>query len=91
MGQTPGGWNHQKMLQALHDTSPAATASGGASSKTLADAILKPISWTSCTVSIVNAQVPTKRPSAPLDTRNLTLETLATPTLHDPRITTRKP
>jgi hypothetical protein len=58
MGQPAGGWNHQKMLQTLHDSSPAAAAGAGASSKTLADAILKPISWTSSTVSLVNDQVP---------------------------------
>ena len=49
----PGGWNTIKMLQAFHDGAGRGTClSGVGVSASLQEAVSKPISWTSSTVSI---------------------------------------
>ena len=55
LGAAPGGWSTIKMLQVFHDgATVGGGGGGGASSKTLSEAVSKPISWTSATVHLTN-------------------------------------
>jgi hypothetical protein len=54
LGVAPGGWSTIKMLQVFHDGATVGGGGGGASSKTLCEAVSKPISWTSATVHLTN-------------------------------------
>jgi hypothetical protein len=69
MEKTAGGWNSIKMLQAFHDSAGARpTENREAGSAVLATAMLKPVSWTSSSVTLTTEQVSAALKAKPLTT-----------------------